>query len=443
MDKALSYLKTFLRPNDTIVIGVSTGPDSMCLLTLLKKLQSILSLKIIVAHINHQVRKESTEEENFIKDYCHQHSLICEVYHLPTMTGNFEAQAHQARYHFFQKLVSKYQAQYLMTAHHGDDLIETILMREIRGSNLKGYAGIELASDYETYKLVRPLLFYSKAEILNYLEEEHIPYYIDNTNFSDKHFRNRLRMDVLPLLKKENPKVHLKYLEYSEELLATDKFLQKFTNEIKKEVYNNNRLMIPHILKQDKVIQKRVIESILKDLYQDNIDKISNNQTKAIMELMERNNPNEVLNLPGKYHVTRNYDSLIFSVANNSSTYVPVFKELKKINNYNHQTIKEVEDSKDHSNYTIRLNSKELTLPLYVATRLPGDKISVKNMIGTKKVKEIFIDMKIPKDKRDNWLLLKDATGEVIWVPGLKKSKFDKENNEKYDIILVFAKEGE
>lgn len=443
MDKTLSYLKTFLRKNDTIVIGVSTGPDSMCLLTILEQLQSILSLNIIVAHVNHQVRKESTAEEVFIKNYCQQHNLTCEVYHLPTITGNFEAEARQARYQFFQKLISKYQAKYLMTAHHGDDLIETILMREIRGSNLKGYAGIELTSDYETYKLIRPLLFYSKAEILKYLAEQNITYYVDNTNFSDKHFRNRLRMDVLPFLKKENPQVHLKYLEYSEELLATDKFLQKFTNEIKKEVYNNNRLLIPRILKQDKVILKRVIESILKDLYQDDIDKISNNQTKAIMELMRRNNPNEVLILPGKYHVIRNYNELIFSTESATSVCVPVFKELEKTNSYNHQTIKEVEYSDDHSNYTIRLNSEELAFPLYVATRLPGDKIPVKNMTGTKKVKEIFIDMKIPKNKRDNWLLLKDATGEVIWVPGLKKSKFDKEKNEKYDIILMFAKEGE
>ena len=443
MDKTLSYLKTLLRPNDTIVIGVSTGPDSMCLLTLLEGLQSSLSLKIIVAHVNHQVRKESTEEENFIKDYCLKQNLICEVYHLPSITGNFEAEARKERYQFFQKLIIKYQAKYLFTAHHGDDLIETILMREIRGSNLKGYAGIELVSDYKTYKLVRPLLFYSKADILAYLKGCKIPYYIDNTNFSDSHFRNRLRKNILPLLKRENPNIHLKYLEYSEELLATDKFLQKITNEIKKEVYNNNRLSIPRVLKQDKVIQKRVIESIFKDLYQDDIDKISSNQTKAILELMNRKNPNEILKLPGGFSVTRNYDELLFLKINTKEENTPIYEELKEFNDYNQQKIKKISASDDHSNYTIRLNSEELVLPLYVATRRPGDKIPVKNMAGTKKIKEIFIDMKIPKIKRDNWLLVKDATGQVIWVPGLKKSKFDKENNEKYDIILVFAKEGE
>ena len=141
--------------------------------------------------------------------------------------------------------------------------------------------------------------------------------------------------------------------------------------------------------------------------------------------------------------MTRNYDELLFLKINTKEENAPIYEELKEFNNYNHQIIKKIPVSDDHSNYTIRLNSEELVLPLYVATRCPGDKIPVKNMAGTKKVKEIFIDMKIPKIKRDNWLLVKDATGQVIWVPGLKKSKFDKENNEKYDIILMFAKEGE
>ena len=94
-------------------------------------------------------------------------------------------------------------------------------------------------------------------------------------------------------------------------------------------------------------------------------------------------------------------------------------------------------------NFTTRLNSSELSLPLYIRTRATGDKMTIKNMTGTKKIKDIFIDSKVPILKRNSWLLVCDSDDNVIWLPGLKKSKFDKEINEKYDIILMFVKEGE
>ena len=117
--------------------------------------------------------------------------------------------------------------------------------------------------------------------------------------------------------------------------------------------------------------------------------------------------------------------------------------QLKEINNYNNQIIKIVKTSNDTSNFTTRLNSQELKMPLYIRTRTNGDKMSIKNMAGTKKVKDIFIDSKIPTEDRNSWLLVCDSNDNIIWLPGLKKSKFDKEINEKYDIILMFVKEGE
>ena len=110
---------------------------------------------------------------------------------------------------------------------------------------------------------------------------------------------------------------------------------------------------------------------------------------------------------------------------------------------FNNQIIKIVGSSSDTSNFTTRLNSSELSLPLYIRTRTAGDKMTIKNMTGTKKIKDIFIDSKVPILKRNSWLLVCDSDDNVIWLPGLKKSKFDKEINEKYDIILMFVKEGE
>lgn len=444
LEKSYLYLKKLLKENDTIVIGVSTGPDSMCLLSLLEKIKNEIKINIVVAHVNHHVRKESEIEEKYIKEYCSNHNLICEVAHLKPVENNFEAEAHRFRYTFFKKLIAKYNANYLMTAHHGDDLVETVIMREIRGSSLKGYAGIAMSTLHENYILARPLLFYTKDNILEYAKENNIKYFIDNTNFLDNHLRNRIRKDILPLLKKENPNVHLKYLQYSEELLASDKVLQNLTNEIIKKVYNNNRLIIPAFLNQNQVIQERIIKLILKELYQDNIDIITNTQVQNIIALINRTKPNETLLLPNNFIVEKKYNELIFSKKATKQVQIDTKKhKLKDVNNYNNQVIKIVGSSSDTSNFTTRLNSSELSLPLYIRTRTTGDKMTIKNMTGTKKIKDIFIDSKIPLSKRNSWLLVCDSDDNVIWLPGLKKSKFDKEINEKYDIILMFVKEGE
>ena len=445
LEKSYLYLKKLLKENDIIVIGVSTGPDSMCLLSLLEKIKQEIKVKIVVAHVNHHVRKESQIEEKYIKEYCAHHHLLCEVAHLKPIKNNFEAEAHRFRYTFFKKLITKYNANYLMTAHHGDDLVETVLMRTLRGSTLKGYAGITLCETYTTYSLVRPLLFYTKDNILEYTKENNIKYFVDNTNFLDNHLRNRLRKDILPLLKRENPNVHLKYLQYSEELLESDKVLQNLTNEIIKKVYNNNRLIIPAFLRQNQVIQERIIKLILKELYQDDINIITNAHVQNIIALINRTKPNESLLLPNNFIVAKQYNELIFrdKTSDRKAQIVTKKHQLKDINSYNNQTIKIVGSSSDTSNFVTRLNSSELSLPLYIRTRSNGDKIAIKNMTGTKKIKDIFIDSKIPLEDRNSWLLVCDSNDNVIWLPGLKKSKFDKEINEKYDIILMFVKEGE
>ena len=163
MDLVYNFLKSLDLNNSKIVLGVSSGPDSMCLLNILSDLKEKYNLEIIVAHVNHKKRVESDEEEHFLEDYCKTRHIIFEKYILNDyQKGNFESFARNKRYEFFTKLVNKYQANYLMTAHHGDDLIETILMRLVRGSNLKGYQGISLITNCSNYKLVRPLLYVNK-----------------------------------------------------------------------------------------------------------------------------------------------------------------------------------------------------------------------------------------------------------------------------------------
>ena len=123
---------------DYVVIGVSAGPDSMCLLDLLQKKTN----KIVVCHINHNVRKESIEEQKYIENYCKKHNLILETMTIDNYKeNNFENEARKKRYAFYEKILKKYKSHTLLLAHHGDDLIETILMKIVRGSNIEGYPG--------------------------------------------------------------------------------------------------------------------------------------------------------------------------------------------------------------------------------------------------------------------------------------------------------------
>ena len=167
-----SFIKENIKKNDVVLIAVSGGPDSMCLLDLMLKYREKTNIKIIVSHVHHNVRKESDDELIFVKDYCEANDVIFESMKITDYSGsNFESEARDKRYDFFDKLALKYGAKYVLTAHHGDDLMETILMRLVRGSNLKGYSGFDDKIIYDNYTILRPLISVTKKDILKYNEE--------------------------------------------------------------------------------------------------------------------------------------------------------------------------------------------------------------------------------------------------------------------------------
>ena len=211
MNDILEKLKNL--PNDiSIVIAVSGGPDSMALLNLLNVIKKEKNIKIICAHVNHNLRKESKAEAKMVKDYCKQKSIIYEYMEIKEYKGNTENYAREKRYEFFENLLKKYNSKYLFTAHHGDDLIETVIMRLIRSSSLKGYSAFSEITEKKDYKIYRPLITKTKEEIFNYVKNNNLPYAIDKTNDSDFFTRNRIRKYILPRLKEENKNVHLKFL---------------------------------------------------------------------------------------------------------------------------------------------------------------------------------------------------------------------------------------
>ncbi len=433
MKEVLNFLNNLLKENDTIVIATSGGPDSMCLLSILNSLKDKYKLKLICAHVNHGLRSESEKEKNFVENYCVINNIIFEYMKIDKYTNNkfSESEGRKKRYNFFNELMTKYQAKYLMTAHHGDDLIETIMMRIVRGSNLKGYAGILQINN----NIVRPLLYVSKKDILDYLREHNIEYVVDKSNDDEKYTRNRYRKQLLPFLKKEDINVHLKFLKYSQELQEYNDYINKIVLDKLNRIYKNNKINIKELLKEDKFIVKKIIEYVIIEIQREDIFNISDSQLDEILKLL-KNKSNKQIDLANNYIARISYDNLIIEKKKELNNYYYEFKDKVIIDN---NKIERIEKSDKKSNFILRINSSDVKLPLIVRTIKEGDKIKIKNLNGSKKVSDIFIDNKIDINKRMVYPIVTDSNNEIIWIPGLKKSIFDKEINEKYDIIIKYT----
>ena len=424
--------------NDKIVVGCSTGPDSMALVDMLLKLRKKYNLCIIIAHVNHNVRKESMEEAKFIRNYCYENNLIFEYMIIDEYSDdNFHNEARNIRYNFFDSIVHKYSANYLMTAHHGDDLMETILMRIVRGSNLNGYGGFKKIVDMGNYKIVRPLISFTKEELEKYDIDNGVKFYIDSSNKKDKYTRNRYRKYVLPFLKSEDKDVHLKFLKFSNSLYEANKFISSITDKAYSNCMNGKLLLIDKFLLEDQFIQKEILYNLLSYFYQDDLILINDKHINLILTLIKSNKVNSSIDLPNNVIAKKSYN--FFEIKRYTeviSNYEIEFDKYAMLPNKH--SIELVSETSDNSNNICRLNSKDISLPLIIRSRKIGDKISIKGLNGSKKVKDIFIDNKISLDERDSWPIVLDSFGNVVWIPGIKKSKFDKKINEEYDIILKY-----
>ncbi len=424
---------------DTIVVGCSTGPDSMALIDMLLKVRDKYNLFLIVAHVNHNVRVESYDEAIYMRDYCLKNNLVFETMTIESYgDDNFHNEAHNIRYNFFESLVNKYNANYLMTAHHGDDLIETVLMRIVRGTNLRGYGGFHEVVDKGNYKIVRPLIHFTKAELEKYDIENNIKYYIDASNDKDKYTRNRYRKYVIPFLKSEEANVHNKFLKFSKNIQEVNSYIEKEKEKAIKRCVLNNKILIDEFLKEDLFIQKEILYQILNVFYEDDLILLNDRHIDLILKIVNGKKSNVSINLPNSVEAKRSYNTL--ELSRNSDIICSYEVEF---DNYvllpNNHIIESVTEESSNSNYICRLSSEEVVLPLIVRSRKIGDKMKVKNMNGSKKIKDIFINSKVPVDLRDSWPIVVDSSGKIVWIPGIKKSIFDKNKNDNYDILLKYS----
>lgn len=433
MKEAMIYLNEKLCDNDIVVIALSGGPDSMALSDLLLKVRK--KIKIVVAHVHHNLRKESDYEKLFVEEYCNRNNLIFEYFRIDGYKNDkfSENEARIKRYNFFKKIIKKYAAKYLLTAHHGDDLVETILMRLSRGSTLKGYSGFSKESTCDTYQILRPLISATKEDIMAYLELNNLEYVIDKTNTDINYTRNRYRTNMLPFFKQENKNIHLKFIKYSELLKSYDDYLNDNCKLFINEMYSDGKIEIAKFEKLKNIEKIKFINIILEKIYADNLYLINDKHVDSIIGLLKKGYK---INLPLGFHVVKEYGFLKFLKDYKKDDYcIEINKNLILPNG--HQILIVTSEESD-SNFVCRLSKEEINFPIYVRNRRVGDKMLVKNLNGTQSISNIFTNAKLEKNYRDNYPIVIDSNDQIIWIPGVKKSKFDRTKYEKYDIILKY-----
>ena len=216
LNKILSTINKYnlIQKGDKIVIGVSGGPDSMCLLDSLYCLKDKLNIEIIVAHINHKIRKEADEETEYVKDYCKNKNIKCyvkkaEVEKLAKEQKlGTEEMGRKIRYDFFKEVAKKENANKIATAHNLNDNVETVMLNLLRGTGISGLKGIEIKRTEDNLEYIRPIRECERKDIEKYCEEQNLNPRIDKTNFENIYNRNKVRNELIPFLKKEfNPNI--------------------------------------------------------------------------------------------------------------------------------------------------------------------------------------------------------------------------------------------
>jgi tRNA(Ile)-lysidine synthase len=451
---ALLDRHSFQIENKSIVVGVSGGPDSLALLHYLWLQKEKKNLSIVAAHVDHMFRgQESLEDALFVKDYCEQHGIPFEMarINVPEIIQktkkNSQAASRQARYDFFEEIMEKYNYEYLALGHHGDDQVETILMRLTRGSSGAARAGIPFTRSFGKGYIFRPFLSLTKAELDEYCQQQNLAPRIDPSNKKNIYSRNRFRNEVLPFLKGENQNVHEHFQRFSEdvqndEILLQELTVQRMNKVMKMREKNKITIDITPFLEVPIPLQRRGIQLILNYLYRVIPVSLSALHIDHVLSLIRNHHPSGTLDFPNGLKVIRSYSLISFQfevIEDTPYSFIlsgPGVVELPNGASIRMDIIDE-EKNIDTKGNSALFPANKVKLPIEIRTRKIGDRMDLKGMSGTKKLKDIFIDSKIPIQDRDTWPVITDKDGWIIWLPGIKKSAIEGVNHSTSQYILL------
>ncbi|RUS48309.1 tRNA lysidine(34) synthetase TilS [Cohnella sp. AR92] len=448
MDELLLRFEAWTRgekwrsPGAAVAAAVSGGPDSMALLHLLKLLSEKEGFSVIAVHVNHRFRgEESDAEEELVRRTARdwgipfESSAIDMPAYIEQSGMNPQEASRERRYGFLVEAARKHEAAYIALAHHADDQAETVLMRILRGTGLQGLAGIAYSRSEKELELIRPLLRIPKCELLKYASRNGILYAVDSSNLKKKYFRNAVRLDVLPFLEGYNPKIKEALLRLSETAAVDNDYmereaLQAFAESVTRAgegwTLDRRRFCGLHV-----ALQRRLIKLILNYAKPQAQILDYDGVTEAVAAIASEQAATGRLDMGNGWVLVREYDRVYmgprpqapgdfeYQVREpDSPLRIPEARAVLRFH-------REIAACRSPSEYLgeAYFDESELLLPLTVRNRRPGDRFEPSGLNGSKKVQDMFVDAKIPRSLRDAVPLLADARGNILWIPGVRRSR--------------------
>jgi len=442
--KDLIQSQNLFTAGDRALVCVSGGPDSTFLLYMLKELAASYKLKLSVAHLNHCLRgKESDQDEVFVGNLAKKFNLsfyskkvdVEKVARRQNLC--LEDAARRARYDFFIKIASRYNIKKIALAHTKDDQAETILMRILRGTGLKGLGGMKMQSSLKGKDLVRPLLEIEKKEILQYLKKKGIKSRLDSSNLKTDYFRNKVRLKVIPFILKLAPQFKNNLFKISQMAQEIEAFMQgqlsclckKYVRKINKD---SLRIKRNAFLRLAIAERRGLIRKMIK-MQQGDLKNIDFKHIKIIEDFIKENKTSpQGLDLPRQLKVKIAADNIIFTKKKIRISFKPRpgFKLLdigKELNipgfgfKFLASKVNKKVRLKRHSKFVEYFDQDKLKFPLTVRSRRNGDIFFPLGALGKKKLKKFFIDEKVKRSMRNNVPLIV-CGGDIIWVVGMRIS---------------------
>lgn len=447
-----------IEKDDNIVLGLSGGPDSMALLYLLIAIKKKIDFNIIIAHVNHGVRgAEALRDEMFVKETANRLNLPffskqVDMIGIAKKEGiTAEEAGRKLRYGFFREVIKTCGSGKIAVAHNKKDQAETLLMRIMRGTGVDGLKGM----DFQTGDIIRPILDIDRWEIEKYIEDKQIPTVLDKTNLEDIYTRNKIRLELIPYIEKNfNPNIVDTLYRLSENASLDSAFLEEYSIErysslIKKTDHDCIILNYEGFKIEDKAIKRRIIRKTILDLL-GTIQGIEEIHISSVVELFDRKETGKRINLPASIIARVSYEDLIIEkgkcngeeAIHNSRYALNLGNNVLK--DYGLEIDLEVTEKKDIDFKKTSRNIKyfdytKIVGGIFIRTRDFGDKFNPFGMKGTKKLKDYFIDEKIPRDLRDKTALLVDGEN-IIWVIGYRTSESYKVSNNTTKVLKAEIK---
>ena len=445
---------------DGIVVGLSGGPDSICLLYLLNSIRDEFKIDIVAVHINHMLRAEEADaDELYCKDVCEQlgiefFSRKININEYSMKNGiSSETAGREVRYRYFDEVMKSKGFNKIATAHNANDQAETILMRLMRGTGIEGLCGIPVKRD-NVY--IRPILFMKREEVEEYCRVNNLMPRIDKSNLERVYSRNKVRLDILPYMKENFNSDVIEAINRMSELLRIDNnFIDNEVNKYYEEfcTRENNIIVISkEVFKFHKAILYRVIRRAIKDVAGNNYN-VELKNIEDVITLSEIGTgkiiylPNDIIavNVYGDIKIKINGYEIKKEDSEKIILKEEVVHKVIEFNDYifEFELIENIEKNYYNKNSSTKyFDFDKINGNIVIRYRKNGDKIIPLGLRGTKKVKDVLINLKIPKEKRDFIPIIQfgEDIGWIIDVAISEKFKVTKETNK---ILKIHSKRKE